>query len=76
MSRVADTSNPTSNGVMLEHGSTSRSRVATGSSMVGGPPVKKLKFNDHGLPVGGADSARSSSRLGYLTRTHVPICYI
>ena len=76
MSRVADTSNPASDDVTLEHGSTSRSRVATSSSVVGWPPVKKLKFNDHGLPVGGADSARSSSGLGYLIRTHVPICYI
>ena len=74
MFRIVDTLNPASDDVMLEHGSTSRSRVATSSSLVGGPPVKKLKFNDHGLPIGGEDSARSSSRLGYLTKTHIPIC--
>ena len=76
MSHVADTSNPASEDVTPDPGSTSRSRVATCSSMVGGSSIKKLKFNDHGLPVGGEDSAKSSSRLGHLTRTHVPICYI
>ena len=62
MSQVADTSNPASADVVLEPGSTSRSRVPTGSSVVGGSSMKRLKFNDHGLPVGGEDSAKSSSR--------------
>ena len=76
MSHVADTSNPTTNDVMPEPGTTSQLKVVTSSSVIGGSSVKRLKFNDHGLPIGREDSAKSASRLGHLTRTHVPICYI
>ena len=73
MSHMGDTSQPSINGETPI--STSRSKVASGASRVGDDSsTKKLKFNEHGLPVG-EDSYTLSTRLGDLARTHVPISY-
>lgn len=73
MSHVGDTSNPISDDHVTPR-STSRSGIASSYSVVGESATKKLKFNEHGLPIG-PNSAKSASRLGSLARTHVPICY-
>ena len=67
---VGDTSNPTPD--IETSRSASQSRVDTGSSATGRSP-KRLKFNEFGLPIG--DKAPSTTRLGKLARTHIPICY-
>lgn len=73
MSQVGDTSNPSPNGATPR--SNSRSKVASSSSTMGDAlSTKRLKFNEHGLPVG-ENSATPSTRLGDLARTHVPVSY-
>ena len=74
MSQVGDTSNPSPSGATP--GSNSRSKVVSRSSTTGDAlSTKRLKFNEHGLPVGD-NSATPSTRWGDLTRTHIPVSYI
>lgn len=72
MSRISDSSSRILND-LAPQSSTPQSAAAPGSSEVGGA-LKKLKFNEHGLPIG-ENSTKSSSRLGYLSRTNIPVRY-